>query len=62
MFGCTSAKIKKDSGTFLRAVALKHEYFPNFLRVSFKFLYKNNIVLGLKIVYRERSFGKNVLG
>lgn len=55
-------RLKQGSGTFLRAVALKHEYFLNFQRVSFKFLYKNNIVLGSEIVYRERSFGKHVLG
>lgn len=53
---------KKGLLDILRAVAFKHEYFLNFQRVSFKLFYKNNIVLGLKIVYREGSFCKNVLG
>lgn len=46
----------------LGAVAFKHEYFRHFLRISFKNFYKNNIVLGLKIVYGKGSFCKNVLG
>lgn len=64
-WGCLdvpSAKIKKGLMDILRAVAFKHEYFRNFLRTSFKNFYKNNIVLGLKIVYGKGSFCKNVIG